>query len=213
MVPTELVRVDNTCWWYNMWNNMVGLETGFNFCCLFFFFFGQISSVDHSLSCVWPHGLQHAVFPVLHYLLKFEDLFYPLVILLSLDEVSGRPKGGEVRGRKTLMWAQVASDVDFLGPFLLFEVILLWVFSELLHYFLEVPFTWVVSLPHLSSCDSHLASAPASIPSASLDDIVLIIVESPLGPDSNVCGLSLFPRWPVLCSWEIWSCVSLCDVQ
>lgn len=34
-----------------------------------------------------------------------------------------------------------SSDVDFLGPFLLFEVILLWVFSELLHYFLEVPFT------------------------------------------------------------------------
>ena len=214
MVPTKLGRVGNTCWWYNMWNNMVGLETDFNFYCLFFFFFWSnffCWSVTKSCPTPWTAACQSSLpFTISQSLQIF---FYPMIILLFLDEVSDRPKGGEVRGRKTLMWAQVASDVDFLGPFLLFEVILLCVFSELLHYFLEAPFTWVVSLPHLSSCNSHLASAPASIPSASLDEIVSIIVESPLGHDSNIYGLPLFPRWPMPCSWEIWSHVPLCDVQ
>ena len=48
-----------------------------------------------------PMDCSMPVFPVLHYLPKFADFFYPIIILLSLDEVSGRPKGGEVRGRKT----------------------------------------------------------------------------------------------------------------
>ena len=85
-----------------MWNNMVELETDFNFCC---------------------------------HLKK--NVFYPIVIPLPLGEIFGRPKGGGIRGKKGLMWAQVASYVDFLWPFLLFEVILLWVFSELLYYFPE----------------------------------------------------------------------------